>query len=188
MVAELKNKAIACPKQKFVLGGHSQGGMVTVGAINRLAKEPGLPKDTVDRIVAVTMFGSPPCPAAVAGKCLSYCNKGDFVRLSLISRHSLDCDVNRSQVCDRAAKGSAPKFPKGGKSSVIPPGSITPSRRSIFADIGGQACPNTADVQESGWVSVGPQTGAGPHLSYNRDGHFIKAAACYINEKFKASN
>jgi len=79
MVAELKNKAIACPKQKYILGGHSQGGGVTVGAIRRLPTEPGLPKDAISRIIAVTMFGSPKCPDLVKDRCLSYCHKGDFV-------------------------------------------------------------------------------------------------------------
>jgi hypothetical protein len=82
MVNEIKTKSKACQSQKYVLGGHSQGGMVTVGAIAKLAKE--LPKEAMDRIIAVTMFGSPKCPQAVANRCKSYCHKGDFV-----SSHSM---------------------------------------------------------------------------------------------------
>jgi len=79
MVAEFKKKSAACPKQKYVLGGHSQGGMVTVGAFKVLEDPTKVPKEAFDRIVAVTMFGSPPCPASVKAKCMSYCHKGDFV-------------------------------------------------------------------------------------------------------------
>ena len=77
MVNEIKTKSKACQSQRYVLGGHSQGGMVTVGAIAKLAKE--LPKEAMDRIIAVTMFGSPKCPQAVANRCKSYCHKVDLV-------------------------------------------------------------------------------------------------------------
>jgi len=63
MVNEIKTKSKACQNQRYVLGGHSQGGMVTVSAIAKLAKE--LPKEAMDRIIAVTMFGSPKCPQIV---------------------------------------------------------------------------------------------------------------------------
>jgi hypothetical protein len=44
-----------------------------------------------------------------------------------------------------------------------------------------------ANVQETGFIPrVGSKTGTGPHLSYNADGYMIKAAACYINERYKA--
>jgi hypothetical protein len=80
MLAELSKQSTACPKQKFVIGGHSQGGMVTTSVI------PQIPKDILAKIVAVTMFGSPPCPELVKDRCNSYCNKGDFVgRLQKIS-------------------------------------------------------------------------------------------------------
>ena len=76
-VADILNQitmmAKACPNQKYVLGGHSQGGVVTVRAI------PSIPKDILPRVLAVTMFGSPNCPAIVKDRCRSYCNKGDGV-------------------------------------------------------------------------------------------------------------
>jgi alpha-beta hydrolase superfamily lysophospholipase len=76
-VADILNQittmAKACPNQKYVLGGHSQGGVVTVRAI------PSIPKELLPRILAVTMFGSPNCPALVKDRCRSYCNKGDGV-------------------------------------------------------------------------------------------------------------
>jgi hypothetical protein len=80
MVNEIKTKSKGCPNQRYVLGGHSQGGMVTVSAIAKLAKE--LPKEAMNRIIAVTMFGSPKCPEVVADRCKSYCHKGDFVSLA----------------------------------------------------------------------------------------------------------
>jgi pimeloyl-ACP methyl ester carboxylesterase len=73
ILAQLSKQSTACPNQKFVLGGHSQGGMVTVSAI------PKIPKDILAKVVAVTMFGSPACPADVKDRCNSYCNQGDFV-------------------------------------------------------------------------------------------------------------
>jgi len=45
-----------------------------------------------------------------------------------------------------------------------------------------------AKVQEIGFIPrVGSKTGVGPHLSYNGDGYMIKAAGCYINERYKAT-
>jgi hypothetical protein len=75
MTKEITTKAAACPKQKFIIGGHSQGGMVTVSALRGLAKDPAI----LEKIIAVTMFGSPACPAQVKDRCQSYCHKGDFV-------------------------------------------------------------------------------------------------------------
>jgi pimeloyl-ACP methyl ester carboxylesterase len=77
MVQHVTDVAKQCPQTKFVLGGHSQGGMVTVSAI------PKIPKDIIGRVVAVAMFGSPACPSIVADRCHSYCNKGDFVSILL---------------------------------------------------------------------------------------------------------
>ena len=73
MINHLTTQAEACPDQKFVLGGHSQGGVVTVQVI------PQLPEDVLSRVIAVTMVGSPDCPAEVEDRCRSYCNDGDFV-------------------------------------------------------------------------------------------------------------
>jgi hypothetical protein len=67
MVRHLTERAAACPQQKYALGGHSQGGFVTTGAIDRVST------NILNRIVAVTMFGAPACPTRVRGKCISYC-------------------------------------------------------------------------------------------------------------------
>jgi predicted esterase len=75
MVRRLVETAKNCPSTKFALGGHSQGGSVTAGAI------PTIPQDLLPRIVAVTMFGSRPDQDApqVQGRCKSFCHKGDNV-------------------------------------------------------------------------------------------------------------
>jgi surfactin synthase thioesterase subunit len=92
MLAQLSKQSKACPSQKFVLGGHSQGGMVTVQVI------PKIPKDILSKVVAVTMFGSPPCPTEVKDRCNSYCNQGDFVsffQAAILSRASPSYEMNR---------------------------------------------------------------------------------------------
>jgi pimeloyl-ACP methyl ester carboxylesterase len=77
MVKRIVDQSKACPDQKFALGGHSQGGAVVTAGL------PNLPANLLPRIVAVTMFGSPPCSDVtkqVGGHCKSFCNKGDSVR------------------------------------------------------------------------------------------------------------
>lgn len=54
---------------------------------------PKIPKDILAKVVAVTMFGSPPCPEMVKDRCNSYCNKGDFVWLSRPSRCKIEADT-----------------------------------------------------------------------------------------------
>lgn len=51
LLARIAGRSKECPATKFVLGGHSQGGVVTVRAI------PQIPKDLLAKVVAVTMFG-----------------------------------------------------------------------------------------------------------------------------------
>jgi hypothetical protein len=73
MLKRLSDTSTRCPQTKFVLGGHSQGGGVTTGVI------PKIPKEILSKVIAVAMFGSPPCPAIVQDRCKSYCNAGDNV-------------------------------------------------------------------------------------------------------------
>jgi surfactin synthase thioesterase subunit len=75
MLNHLSTMAKACPKQRYVLGGHSQGAVVTTTVA------PKIPKDLLPRVLAMTMFGAPPCPSVVRDRCKSYCNKGDDVSL-----------------------------------------------------------------------------------------------------------
>jgi surfactin synthase thioesterase subunit len=73
MLEHITKMAQACPKQKYALGGHSQGTFVAVQVI------PKIPAEILPRVVAVTMFGGSPCPEVVKDRCKSYCLKGDFV-------------------------------------------------------------------------------------------------------------
>jgi Cutinase len=78
MTAHLKDVAAKCPNTKFVMGGHSQGGVVTVQVIN------ALPVEILKRTVAITSFGSPDCPASlakagIADRCISFCHSSDSV-------------------------------------------------------------------------------------------------------------
>lgn len=73
----------ACPEQTFVLGGHSQGSVVVKSSI------PKIPQAAKANLMAVTMFGAPPCPVEVKDKCKSYCNAGDDVsRILCFAPHS----------------------------------------------------------------------------------------------------
>jgi hypothetical protein len=65
-----------------VLGGNSQGGVVTTQAI------PKIPKALEARVIAITMFGAPACLPEVKDKCRSYCNAGDDVSLAYLSSFS----------------------------------------------------------------------------------------------------
>jgi hypothetical protein len=53
-----------------------------------------IPKQYVSRIVAVTMFGSPPCSIIkgkvpeLADRCRSFCNSGDTVRATLYTQRA----------------------------------------------------------------------------------------------------
>ena len=157
MIREITDKAKACPSMKFALGGHSQGGMVTVSAI------PKIPADLLSRVVAVTMFGSPPCPAAVRDRCNSYCNKGDFV-----------CDGAGKGKGGKGGKGKGGKgFPKGPKGAKSAGPSSEMAERSIMAD----DC-----AVEDKHVAKTP---GNAHLAYNADGYYVKAAACYINAAYR---
>jgi alpha-beta hydrolase superfamily lysophospholipase len=73
MIDYMTRTASSCPNTKFAIGGHSQGGVVTVRAI------PEMSLALRRKIVAVTTVGSPDCPFQVATKCRSYCNRGDLV-------------------------------------------------------------------------------------------------------------
>jgi hypothetical protein len=77
MVRHINERAKACPDQKYVIGGHSQGSFAVQLAI------PKFTPDVLNRIVAVTHFGGKPCLPSVEAKCMSYCNKGDPVSTPL---------------------------------------------------------------------------------------------------------
>jgi alpha-beta hydrolase superfamily lysophospholipase len=88
VMRRLEERSKACPNQLYALGGHSQGGAVVTEAIKaNIVKGSDIEK----RIVAVTMFGSPPCsdfPDKIeAARCKSFCNKGDDVSAENSPRH-----------------------------------------------------------------------------------------------------
>jgi alpha-beta hydrolase superfamily lysophospholipase len=80
MLEHIKIKAQACPNTKFVMKGHSQGGFVTVRTIVRMDKE------LKGKIMAVTMFGSPPCAPllGLGNRCKSYCYARDEVNFPVL--------------------------------------------------------------------------------------------------------
>lgn len=75
IISHITKQMSACPQQKFALGGHSQGGFAVVDAV------PKMSAAMLQKVVAITMFGSPACPGAVRDRCISYCNAGDTVSL-----------------------------------------------------------------------------------------------------------
>jgi hypothetical protein len=160
MLAQITKMSQECPKQKYVLGGHSQGGNVTYHAVPRMSPE------VLSRIVAVTMFGSPVCQPQVADRCKSYCYKGDFA-----------CDgANGGAFGSGGTKGVA--LGKGGKGTPRPK---DPSGPIKFTKRAEDAC-STAGLDPRGYV---PKVSGMPHLAYNTDGYYIRAAACYVASQFK---
>jgi pimeloyl-ACP methyl ester carboxylesterase len=85
LIARVMERVNSCPGIKIALGGHSQGGAVVTATIEKI------PQKYLKSIVAVTLFGSPPCSdltkstvagvAEVGAKCKSFCNDQDQVGL-----------------------------------------------------------------------------------------------------------
>ncbi|QDS73463.1 hypothetical protein FKW77_008947 [Venturia effusa] len=189
MLDQLQKQSAACPNQKFALGGHSQGGMVTVSTI------PRIPKDILSKVVAVTMFGSPPCPEAVKDRCNSYCHKGDFV-------------------CDSAGGGKAPGgsgMPKGSGPKTPPKSATPPPKTSAETETAPAAAPpkTAGEAPQDGIEGMAgmsymmrraehaagddcvaevkrvAKSAKGAHLAYNEDGYYIGKAACFVAAQFK---
>jgi hypothetical protein len=75
VVKRVNSQMRACPKSKFVLGGYSQGGMVTIQALSKL------PKEARDKTVAVVLYGAGDgsgVNAAFKQKTIANCAPGDF--------------------------------------------------------------------------------------------------------------
>jgi hypothetical protein len=159
MLDHITKMSKECPKQKYALGGHSQGGNVTFHAVPRMSPE------VLSRIVAVAMFGSPVCQPQVQGRCNSYCYKGDFA-----------CDgANGGAFGSGGTKGIAL-----GKGSMSPKSSGGPARIAKRATLD-EACSN-ASVEPRGYV---PKVSGMPHMAYNTDGYYVRAAACFVASQFK---
>ncbi|KAF2401112.1 alpha/beta-hydrolase [Trichodelitschia bisporula] len=184
---QLSKVAAACPNTKFALGGHSQGGVVTVRTI------PQIPKNILSRIVAVTMFGSPNCPAEVKDRCRSYCNQGDGICTGEGNGQEKGrCSAAGGKAGSASPKagGMGPKAPKMGKGAEG--GALgrmvdfAPPIVEAMDDAEGwqQAQCSGPEVQEKGHKAVGSE---GAHMLYNKDGYYVKAAACFIYNRLQAA-
>jgi len=112
------------------------------------------------------MFGSPVCREQVKDRCNSYCYAGDFA-----------CDGPDGGAFGR---GGVDGIAKGMMGAKAPSQSGAPQ-----PDIGPNDCAALAKVNPTG-IAVKVKSGI-PHLAYSGDGFFIRAAACYIAEKYQAS-
>lgn len=183
LIKRLKSQSAACPNQKFALGGHSQGGAVVTAAV------PHIPKELVAKIVAVTMFGSPPCSdiPQVGGRCKSFCNKGDTIcdskgamgnggpRVKCASVPSVRTELAYMDLWANATEAGF-----AGVESV--------ERRQLGKGkaAGGAGATNGCGEDEKGH-SAGGKTGMAAHMAYNQDGYYTAAASCYIAKQFKAA-
>ncbi|PXX58351.1 cutinase [Nocardia tenerifensis] len=90
MTAHVEWQAAACPGQRFILVGYSQGAAVThgvlgTGAVNSLGGISSLPGQLASRVAAVLLFGDPlrpigwSVPEWYAGRTGNYCTAGDPV-------------------------------------------------------------------------------------------------------------
>lgn len=98
MSSHINSQAAACPSQKFALGGHSQGAVVTHDALPRINRA------YLNRIVAITTFGDPRqasgeqnIPAQLADRVKYNCLPGDLVSNHRISTRTklANVDFNR---------------------------------------------------------------------------------------------
>ncbi|MEV0547350.1 cutinase family protein [Nocardia salmonicida] len=87
MTSHVIDQAAACPDQRFVLVGYSQGAVVTHGTLGSVWL-PGawvLPPELSSRVVAVLLFGDPlrlvgvPVAPLYADRTANYCAAGDPV-------------------------------------------------------------------------------------------------------------
>ncbi|KAF1809511.1 alpha/beta-hydrolase [Eremomyces bilateralis CBS 781.70] len=165
LVSQLTTQAERCPEQKFALGGHSQGGVVLVRAI------PQIPAAVQQRVIAITMVGSPNCPTSVKGKCKSYCNEGDSICSASGTGSSGRCNTRRNALVDLFQ--SDPEYVDG----VL-------DLRST-SDLEARAAPDCSQPEpaEKGHRA----SGGSAHLAYSADGFYTRAAACYILRAFTAS-
>ncbi|TID23810.1 hypothetical protein E2P81_ATG03374 [Venturia nashicola] len=154
----------ACPEQKFVLGGHSQGSVVVTSSISKI------PQAAKAKLLAVTMFGAPPCLAEVKDRCKSYCNAGDDI-----------CAGTSNPKSDGLCRG-----PKGARlwtgapletKEILDLAAVIHYQHGEFDAKAAEEC--NADVPEKGHAV------SGFAKSYNRDAFYTKAAACYIYKKLK---
>ncbi|KAF2434171.1 alpha/beta-hydrolase [Tothia fuscella] len=173
ILTQLSTMAKACPNQKYVLGGHSQGAVVTTSVASKI------PKDLLPRVIAVTMFGAPPCPEVVKGMCRSYCNKGDDI---------CDGSANAKSLgkCSGKAPGVRRWFDVRNETEEAIHAEASTLWLSNLAEPMSPAAIEQAQEECSGAAT--PEKGhvtSGYAKSYNRDAFYTKAAACYIFKRLK---
>jgi hypothetical protein len=170
MIRHLNEKVKACPNTVYALGGHSQGGFAVVNAAPKMSKE------VLAKVIAVTMFGSPACPAQLRSRCISYCASGDSVCASrppstpgkgrfVVEDMSLD-QLNDMLSSTNNLQRRQGKFGKGGAGGAGGAGGSGPGD-----------CSAKLSMKTSG-------LGKGGHMGYNADGTYVKAAACYIKQQY----
>jgi hypothetical protein len=185
-IREISSKAKACPNMKFVMGGHSQGGVVTVRTIAQM------PKDLMDKVIAITMVGSPNCPASVKDKCRSYCNSGDGVS------HVPPVHVSDSYHDDQICSSEGNSLSKGKCTTVAVKGSVVdvmtvPDNSEVIPhyrrglEISGALSPADCNREEVAEKNHKAKGSGSSHMLYNSDGHFPPAAACYVYKKYMAA-
>ncbi|KAK2786063.1 hypothetical protein FQN53_006972 [Emmonsiellopsis sp. PD_33] len=156
LVSYISAMASVCPKTKFAVGGHGEGGVVAVKAIQTR-------EDILANVIAVTILGGPACPEAVADRCRSYCNAGDT--FCERARPIDDCQseerrwVSEGLLTERADIEN-------------------PLATLVAPDCSGSEPPEKGHVVGNG---IDPNTG------YHEDGFYVRAAACFIFNKWGAS-
>ncbi|KAF2673936.1 alpha/beta-hydrolase [Microthyrium microscopicum] len=176
LVKQLTTRSKACPKQKYALGGHSQGAVVTTRAI------PKMPKDILPRILTVTNFGSPPCLPEVKDRCKSYCNKGDDICDGSKNSKSLGRCVTSRRLMARSwmtGEGDDEFVRQLNMESAKSLNLTSESTEDVNVE---QVTCTGADTPEKGHPV------SGFTKFYHADAFYTKAAACYIATKFQASS
>ncbi|KAK2809072.1 hypothetical protein FQN50_004125 [Emmonsiellopsis sp. PD_5] len=150
--------ASVCTKTKFAIGGHGEGGVVAVKAIQ-------LREDILANVIAVTILGGPACPEEVTDRCRSYCNAGDTF-----------CERARPiDDCQSEERRWAPESLLTKRADIENP---LATSSLVAPDCGGSEPPEKGHA-------VGD--GIDPHTGYHEDGFYVRAAACFVFNRWQAS-
>lgn len=176
LLNNLKTMSTKCPNTKFALGGHSQGGVVTVRTITQI------PPEILSKIVAVAMVGSPQCPANVKAKCKSFCNTGD----SICTGDGGSAAAGRCGTGNGKTTRRSLVVPFEGLEIAGSPVEDDEATKLFKREVWKRAAPECAKIDseaEHGHAVPGV-TGTASHMAYNSDGFYVRAAACYVAKKF----
>ncbi|KAF2436494.1 alpha/beta-hydrolase [Tothia fuscella] len=198
----IEERSKACPDQLYALAGHSQGGAVVTAYIKELLQKGS---DIEKSIVAVTMFGAPPCSdfpdKFEQARCRSFCNQGDDICDPTSApgnfppggpriRCSAEAKAAGGQAMPKGKGGGGGKSKgKGGKGvgvGIAAPPSLSlnsiykrePQAKGNPKGLGGSGtCGNTEKGHSTG------ATGLLAHIAYASDGYYITAASCFIKKR-----